>query len=406
MKPVRHLLAIAVLAGLSAQAQAEMNVDIIGNNEIAIEALIQADYNAFSNNYDFARLDGVALTSAQQTTLANSFGILKDDNSMRRSEFVLKGKGPVYDWTIGYDFSTQAGKGKFLDVNYRYRLTADYGIRVGQFKQPNSLEELATTRYNDFISKSVTTNAFAVARRVGVEAQTGSANWTLTGTWFGRELTTGLARGPGYGVRATWAPVMTDTDVVHLGVSGIRADTRHDLYRNRVRPDADLSNLRLIDTGDLKDADHLTTLGLEALWLHGPVKVMGEYMKSDIARDANDDFSGDSWYVSGVWNITGEAFTYRGGIYNTPLPNDPGYKGMFQAGLRYDTIDLDDGMVNGGTQDSWTAGVNWYWRQNLKLMLNYVKVDTDRNVRISGVSSPILMSNDPDILEVRVQFML
>jgi len=406
MKPVRLLLSTAVLAGLSSSAMADINLDIIGDNEIAIEALIQGDYNQFDNDFTFSRLDGGTLSASQLASLATSSGNLVDDNNMRRSEFVVKGKGPTYDWTIGYDFSTQSGRGKWLDVNYRRRLTADYGIRVGQFKQPNSLEELTSTKHNDFISKAVTTNAFGVARRVGVEAQTGGASWTLTGTWFGRELTNNLAAGPGYGVRATWAPMMEERNTFHLGVSAIRHDTRADLYRNRPRPDADLSNLRLVDTGDLRDADHVTTVGLEAAWIGGPVKVVGEYMTSDIAREFADDFGGDSWYVSGVWNVTGELFTYRQGIYNTPLPNDPGYKGMFQLGLRYDTIDLDDGMVNGGTQDSMTAGVNWYWRQNLKLMLNYVMVDADRDVRLSGVPSVIHMSNDPNIVEVRVQFML
>ncbi|MBK8285197.1 MAG: porin [Ahniella sp.] len=399
-------MSAAVFAGLSSSAMAEMNLDIIGNNEISFEALIQGDYNQFDNDFSFERLDGGTLSASQLTTLGNTFGTLVDDNNMRRSEFVLKGKGPTSDWTVGYDFSTQGGRGKWLDVNYRKRLTADYGIRIGQFKQPNSLEELGSTRHNDFISKAVTTNAFGIARRVGVEAQTGGANWTLTGTWFGRELTSNLNAGAGFGARGTFAPIMDEHNTVHLGVSAIRHDTRNDLYRNRQRPDADLANLRLVDTGDLKDADSVTTLGLEAAWIGGPVKVVGEYMNSTIARDFAEDFKGDSWYVSSVWNVTGEAFTYRQGIFNTPLPNDPGYKGMYQLGLRYDTIDLDEGMVNGGTQDSLTAGVNWYWRQNLKVMLNYVMVDADRDVRISGVASPIRMSNDPNILEMRVQIML
>ena len=66
---------------------------------------------------------------------------------------------------------------------------------------------------------------------------------------------------------------------------------------------------------------------------------------------------------------------------------------MWQVGLRYDTIDLNDGTVIpgatptaasridgvlGGEMDTWTVGVNWYWRSNFKFMLNYVKVDSSR----------------------------
>ena len=61
---------------------------------------------------------------------------------------------------------------------------------------------------------------------------------------------------------------------------------------------------------------------------------------------------------------------------------------MWQLGLRYDTIDLNDGTRPGATPTPpsstacsaarWTPdlGVNWYWRSNFKFMLNYVKVNS------------------------------
>ena len=41
-----------------------------------------------------------------------------------------------------------------------------------------------------------------------------------------------------------------------------------------------------------------------------------------------------------------------------------------------------------------TAGVNYYWRSNYKVALNYVKVSSDRRD----------VSDDPAILEARLQF--
>ena len=67
---------------------------------------------------------------------------------------------------------------------------------------------------------------------------------------------------------------------------------------------------------------------------------------------------------------------------------------MWQVGLRYDTMDLDDGAVLGGRMDTLTAGVNWYWRSNFKVGLNYVKVDSERR----GVE------DNPNVLEARLQF--
>jgi phosphate-selective porin OprO and OprP len=62
--------------------------------------------------------------------------------------------------------------------------------------------------------------------------------------------------------------------------------------------------------------------------------------------------------------------------------------------LRYDTLDLDDNSVLGGQMQALTAGVNWYWRSNLKFMLNYVKVASEK----AGVN------DDPDLIEARAQF--
>jgi phosphate-selective porin OprO/OprP len=146
-------------------------------------------------------------------------------------------------------------------------------------------------------------------------------------------------------------------------------------------------------------------------------------------RTGVDDFSGSAGYVSAVWNITGENFGYKAGVPTTPLPNNPG-SGMWQVGLRYDTIDLNDGslvpgatptsapVVNGvlgGEMDTLTLGVNWYLRSNFKLMLNYVKVDSSRYIgRTSATYANDAINNNrtfnavvddsPNILEARVQF--
>jgi phosphate-selective porin OprO/OprP len=94
-----------------------------------------------------------------------------------------------------------------------------------------------------------------------------------------------------------------------------------------------------------------------------------------------------------VWNVTGETWGYKAGTPSTSLPDNPA-AGMWQLGLRYDTMDLDDAGVLGGKMDTITAGVNWYWRSNFKFMLNYVKAGSERG----GVS------DDPGILEARAQF--
>jgi phosphate-selective porin OprO/OprP len=410
MKLARSLLTLAILAAASSPAFADVEFDVIGGSEISFEGLLQADYYRYSND--------VALLGV---TSGASLGDGADtDFGMRRAEIVFKGKGPgMWSWVLGYDPKAD----KFLDANVAYRFGGFTTLKVGQFKQPNSLEELGSTKNNDFVSKAMTTNLQGISRRLGVSLGTGADRWTVTGSVFTRELTRNLGEGNGFGGRATWAPIL-DTDAhqfLHLGVSAVDYEARDPgsapgatpvfdgdgRARFRVRPDADLTATRLVDSGQFTDADRIRTLGAEAAWVHGPFKLQSEVMRSDVGRSAHDDYRFDSWYVSGVWNVTGESWGYKDGVVVTTLPSDPA-RGMWQLAARYDRVDLNDGRVVapatvagvlGGKESNWTVGVNWYIRSNFKLAANYVKVSSEKY----STATRSFVQDDPGILEVRAQ---
>lgn len=376
MKHSRNLLFTALLAALSTPALAEVTIDVIGGSEVTFEGLVQADGNWFDN--DVADLNG------------NGANGEDSEFELRRAELIVKGKGPgMLSWVVGYD----AKADKFLDTNVAWKFNGTTTLTVGQYKQPNSMEELSSTKNNDFISKATATNTFAVSRRLGAQLATGGDNWGLAGSVFSRELTDG-AHGPGFGLRGYFSPIKAEGQLLHLGLSFVDLDTNADSLRLRARPQADLATVRLADTGTLADTDRQRTLGAEAAWVNGPVKLQAEYFTSTVDRYASaDDFTGDAWYVSGLWNVTGETWGYKNGVIATSRPNEPA-SGMWQLGLRYDAINLDDGSVLGGEMNSVTAGVNWYLRSNFKFSVNYVMVDSDRR----GIQ------DDPNILEARASF--
>jgi phosphate-selective porin OprO/OprP len=375
------LLAFAILAGLSSAASAEITIDVIGGSEVSFEGLLQADQDWFHR--DVANLNGDGPDGVDS------------DGELRRAELVFKGKGPgMWNWVVGYD----AKADKFLDVNVAYKFSGFTTLTVGQFKQPNSFEELSSTKNNDFVSKAMTTNLQGVARRLGISLATGGDNWTVTGSIFDREMTRRLANGPGFGVRGTFAPVNEAGNILHLGLSFVDYKAEDNLgegrARFRVRPDADLAGARLVDSGLFVDADRIATLGGEVAWVHGPFKAQAEMMRTKVGRDAHADYSFDSWYVSGLWNLSGETWGYKNGVVTTPLPENPA-AGMWQLGARYDHVDLNDDLVYGGKESNWTLGVNYYWRSNFKFMLNYVKVDSERGA--------VPVQDDPSIVEFRAQ---
>jgi phosphate-selective porin OprO and OprP len=384
MKLSRSTLSVALLAALIAPAaHAEVALDVIGGSEVSFEGLVQADFYSFdTDTIDYG---------ADSSTDLDGEDYLQE---LRRAELVLKGKGPGnIEWVLGYD----AKDDKFLDANVKYKFgnNANHFVQVGQFKQPGAtMEELSSTKNNDFISKSSITNSLGTPRRVGIQYNYGDVNWGLTGSYFGRELTRNREHGSGYALRGYWAPVNEAGNVFHIGASYLDKDTDADGIRLRARPMADMVGTRFVDTRNMINSDRASVIGVEGLWIKGPFKLQGEYMSTDVKRYGEfDDFSGDGYYVSGLWNITGETWGYKAGVPTTGLPDDPA-KGLWQLGLRYDTIDLTDGAVVGGEMDSITAGVNWYWRSNFKFMLDYVMVNQEKGV----------LEDNPNAIEARLQF--
>jgi len=356
-----------VVALAAPAVHADVAIDSIAGFDIGFGGMIQFDVNRFD-------VDGIDY---------------RDDEDLRRAELTLAGEREGLSWEVGYDVEGE----KYLDNNVAF----DAGparITLGQFKQPNSLEELSSTKNNDFIAKAMATNAFGVSRRLGASAMFGADGWTATASLFDGELTEGSDAGSGGAARVTFAPLRQENRLFHLGLSGVHSDLPGESIRIRARPNADLAGIRPVDTGNITGADTQRTVGAEALWTQGPFKVQGEYLNSDVRRDGpNEDFSSNAWYVSAVWNLTGESWGYRSGVVRTAGPNRPA-SGMWQAGIRYDRIDLDDESISGGTMRGTTLGVNYYWRSNWKLAANWVRVESRR----AG------LVDEPDVVELRAQF--
>jgi phosphate-selective porin OprO and OprP len=283
-------------------------------------------------------------------------------------------------------------------VSWRGRINASTTWRVGQFKQPNSLEELTSTRSNEFISKAAVTNAFAAARRIGGEVQYAVPKLTATATYFTREINVNQRVGNGFGGRLTYAPIdeLETFETLHFGLSFIsqKADNRR--YNLASRAQADISSVNVISAA-LTDADRTQTAGLEAMYFKGPFKVMGEYYSSTTSRlGAAPDFSASGYYVAGLYTLGEDRFSYRNGVFNTALPSDP-VKGLWQFAARYDALDANDGSIRGGELKAATLGVNWYIRSNFKLSFNYVIADSARS------QNSVVINNDPKIAELRFQ---
>ena len=89
-------------------------------------------------------------------------------------------------------------------------------------------------------------------------------------------------------------------------------------------------------------------------------------------------------YIAGIWTLTGEARYYGGDGFTLLRPKTsvfdggPG-PGAWQIGVRYDTIDLSDGAIQGGGQNTWTYSLNWFLTGKLWLSANYSTATLEGN---------------------------
>jgi len=319
-----------------------------------------------------------------------------------------------WDWKFETDFADNEVDIK--DAYIRNAYFSPFGIQVGNFKEPFSLEQLTSSRFITFMERSLADD-MVPERNLGAMVQYIGSSWTASGGVFGEGITNDdedirtSNGGEGIGVtgRVTAAPILAEDRLLHLGgaISWREPDAGDGLLRIRARPESHIADQRLVDTGTIDDVDDILRYGAEAAFAWGPWSLQGEYIYYDLSRETGGDPSFDGWYFYGSWFLTGEsrAAAYKvdkGGVFDRIKPLRPwhapdlgGRWGAFELAARYSTIDLSDEDINGGEEDNFTAALNWYPNANLRLMLNYVKVLDIEGGDFDG--------SEPDLIQIRAQ---
>jgi len=354
---------------------------------------------AFSDGTELAATGNIAY---DWNRFSDSSGI-EDADAVRRKEFgaTLKKKG-VYDAMVYYDFQADT----WLDVFVRFESKAFFGKDVGRFrfgfmKTPVGLDANTSSRAGSFLETALPVQAFYEGRRTGAEWVLERPQYLLqVGAYGGKDLQ-GDNPGTTQAVRAAWTPFKAAGDVLHLGVAyseenprGYRdgRDVHHEASaRLRARPEAGLTDIRLVDSGALVTADKIKRTGLEVIWIKGPFSVQAEALQTTVTRDGQPDYTGDGQYAMASYFLTGESRPYNAGAVANVKPAHA--YGAVELLARYSRIDLDDGSVLGGRQHDLTIGANWYLTSHFKFQANYVKADASRR----GVHTT------PEMFEIRAQ---
>ncbi|MFQ5734126.1 MAG: OprO/OprP family phosphate-selective porin [Planctomycetaceae bacterium] len=299
-------------------------------------------------------------------------------------------------------------------------------IRFGNTKPPISFEHLISSRYLNFLERSLGNDAFIGGIdngfRPGVLMYNATdddrVTWAL-GAFKNNTTVFGWNQGDGeWDVtgRLTWTPIYEDDGryLIHLGLGTSYRDL--DAGRVRLRARTLLRNgpaaLHTPLVNILLAGDDQTIVVPEFAMNWGPWTVQAEYFgvwvtdsvfpATGLGATNRGSAFFQSAYAEVLYFLTGEhrAYNRKGGngaAYKRVIPrrnvfftdddcdNRCSSWGAWQVGIRYSWVDLNNRGIAGGTVNDITFGLNWFINPNLKFQWNYTVADRDVNGPSDGL---------------------
>ena len=331
---------------------------------------------------------------------------------IRRARIYVSGRlNKRWRYRAEYDFSgnrtavKDAWAGVFLSNGIR--------IKAGQFLAPFSLETL-TSSNNILLTERALPAVFSPGYKVGISVAKGGENWGASGSGYGESVASdnGAALDSGWGAatRATWRPLGSGRNLWHVGTSiEYRELDSNQTIRLRTTPETHVAQTRLLDTDDISSVKSIQNIGVETAVQYGPVFMQAEYIHSGLQRNAskssgkNRDLNFSGAYLAGSWMLTGEqrAYSVRNGVFKGINPRSD--TGAWELVLRYSVLDLSDRKIDGGEEQNWALGVNWYPNSNVRLMANYIRAEADPSTAEVKPNSLRGATEKADILQFRWQ---
>jgi phosphate-selective porin OprO/OprP len=357
-----------------------------GNNTIQFGGRIHMDYRQYSPDY------GTGQTTDSYQNLAE----------VRRARFGVRGQfAKDFKYEIVGNFGNDVGAGSSsttMDVAWvNYAANPEAQFQFGLFKMPFSLEQLTSSNNIDFMERSLVGQVegeFIPGKETGfmlhgvpkvgltyaVAVSRGRGNKDAVNDGFdyiGR-VTTNIAELTG-----------SKAYIAHLGAAYSTGDVKGGVTPASGRTESRSQNAFFTGPA-LSGNTERTRQGLEAAFAYNAFKVQSEYFnfKYDPTTGNNQEVKG--YYVQAVYNLTGESYNYKDGVFSAVKPTNPldkGGRGAWQVGVRVSEFDASDIAVATGKTNRATAmtyGVTWFATDNLRFMLNYVDTKFDALVGSSG----------------------
>lgn len=316
---------------------------------------------------------------------------------LRRGRLHLKGLFKKWEGKIQVELNDQTEKAQFKDAYVKYRGWNDVSFILGKAKEPFSLEVSESSKYLATIERAMVSEAFGPSRSYGLGLFTQRGNATVAGGIYVEGQNEDNKETYAWTGRATYAPIITNDAIIHLGLSGSFRDMDGSDYQIKQRAEVHKAN-KIVESGTTV-ADNLLLLGLEAAAVFGPFSLRSEYMMADVEAqaDSGDNSANyDGYYVEASYFLTGDSRKYKGGRFRKL--KSPKVNGAWQLLTRFSHLDVHDNN-EGVEADNITLGINYYASQNIRISANYLLTD----IEDSNAAEP--NDNEGEALSFRFQYL-
>jgi len=334
---------------------------------------------------------------------------------LRRARLALKSQ-LWHTWygEVDLDFADEAAAVKDAYLSWRGFMGGNGRIRVGNFRQPNGLEEVTTSRNLMFMERSQGTEPFVVGRRMGLEVTGWYPKFRWSVSAFGADVEDYFKEANeqvNFAARLNWAPIQTDDSTLLIGASGtLQKPTFVGEFEGvkdpssvkfNSRPESNVSDTKFV-YAKIKDVDKYSVFGGELAYVNKRFGAQAEYMGVSVSRleDAESlSYSGGYLFASFFLTDDTRAYDHKDAEFARVVPNST--SGAWEVALRASTVDLNDKDEENGASKSYTIGVNYYPNANVKMMLNYGIVDNDDHA--TGKDDQYVGNYDFSYLQMRFQ---
>jgi phosphate-selective porin OprO/OprP len=273
-------------------------------------------------------------------------------------------------------------------------------VKVGNFKEPFSIEEQTSSKYITLQSRTALTDALSQARQPGIQTGYHSADEKLNFTVgaFNPQSDTQAATNGGWDLsgRLT-SPVLYQNggeQLVHLGAAYSLRGESDESVDIGLEPEVHKGDPEMLEVS-IPNVENSTVTGLELATVFGPTSFQAEWANQSVDQKSGSSVDLDSYYAMASYILTGESRPYDPaagdfGRIDVQNPYRDGGMGALEVAARFSSTDFTDAKgvstftsnpagpdEMAGQMDVLTLGTNWYPSAHSKLMLNYVDATQD-----------------------------